>query len=106
MKSYYDFQDGYRYFLNTVKEILDGTERRRRIEIAEFKLGIRNPDSSIADVDMLDNPTYKEWKYYDIVHKSELYRRALIRPGKPNITRVLIEQDIKNTINQISNIKV
>ena len=106
MKSIYDFQDGYQYFFHTVNEILDGTARRRRIEIAEFKLGIHNPDSSIADVDMVDNPTYKEWKRYDIVHKGEIYRRALIRPGKTNITKLLIEQDIKNTINQLSNIKI
>ena len=59
------FQDGYRFFIHTVNEILDGIERRRRIEIAEFKLGIHNPDSSIIDVDMLDNPIYREWKYYD-----------------------------------------
>ena len=105
-KTLENFQDGYRYFLNTVNEILDGTARRRRIEIAEFKLGIHNPDSSIADVDMMDNPTYKEWKYYGIIDKGELYRKALIRPGKTNITKLLIEQDIKNTINQLSNIKV
>ena len=106
MKSYNDFQNGYQYFLHTVNEILDGTARRRCIEITEFKLGIHNPDSSIADVDMADNPTYKEWRYYDIVHKGELYRKALIRPGKTNITKALIEQDIKNTINQFSNINV
>ena len=64
-KTLENFQHSYQYFLHTVNEILDGTERRRRIEIAEFKLGIHNPYSSIIDVDMLDNPTYRECKYYD-----------------------------------------
>lgn len=78
----------------------------RRIEITEFKLGIYNPDNPIADVDMMDNPTYKEWKYYDIIHKGELYRRALIRPGKSIMTRAFIEKDILSEINKLSNIKV
>ena len=74
MKSLCDFQNDYyyQYFIHTVNGILDGTERRRRIEIAEFKLGIHNPDSSIIDVDMLDNPTYKEWKHYDINQLSNI----------------------------------
>ena len=103
MKNLYNFQDDYIFKITGLSDYIS---TQRKIEITEFKLGIHNPYSSIADVDMLDNPTYKEWKYYDIIHKGELYCKALIRPGKTNMTRVLIEQDIKNTINQLSNIKV
>ena len=79
---------------------------QRKIEIAEFKLGIHNPYSEIAYVDLEDNPIYRDWEFYDLIYKGELYRKALIRAGKTNITKALIEQDIKNTINQLSNIKV
>jgi hypothetical protein len=92
MKSLYDFQDDYVFKITGLSDYIS---TQKKIEIAEFKLGIYNPDSSIADVDMLDNPTYKEWKHYDMIYKGQLYRRVLIRPGKTNITRVLIEQDIK-----------
>ena len=94
------------YSFKFFNDTCDYIDNKRRIEITEFKLGIHNPDNPIADVDMLDNPTYKEWRYYDIIDEGELYRRALIRLGKTNITKALIEQDIKNTINQLSNIKI
>ena len=102
MKHLCDFQKDYIFRITGLSDYIS---TQRKIEITEFKLGIHNPDSPIADVDMLDNPTYKDWEFYDLIYKGELYRKALIRPGKTNITKALIEQDIKNTINQLSNIK-
>ena len=102
MKSPCDFQKDYVFRITGPSDYIF---TQRKIEIAEFKLGIHNPDSSIVNVDMLDNPTYIDWEFYDLIYKGEVYK-ALIRIGKTNITRALIEQDIKNTINQLSNIKV
>lgn len=95
-----------KYSFKFFNDTCDYIDTKRKIEITEFKLGIHNPDSSITDVDMMDNPTYRDWGFYNLIYKGELYRKALIRLGKTNITKVLIEQDIKNTINQLSNIKV
>ena len=94
------------YSFKFFNDTCDYIDNRIRIEIAEWKLGIHNPDSLIDYVDFENNPHYKGWSYYDIIYKGELYRKALIRPGKSNITKAFIEQDIKNTINQLSNIKV
>lgn len=100
-KTLENFQGDY---LFRITDLLHYKAVQRKIEITEFKLGIYNPDNPIADVDMLDNPTYKEWKYYDVIHKGELYRRALIRPGKSIMTRAFIEKDILNEIKKLSNI--
>ena len=94
------------YSLKFFNDTCDYVDTKRKIEITEFKLGIYNPNSSIVDIDVVDNPTYRNWEIYDLIYKGELYRKALIRPGKTNITKTFIEQDIKNTINQLSNIKV
>ena len=94
------------YSFKFFNDTYDYIDNKRRIEIIEWKLGIHNPDSDIDYVDFLDNPHYKGWKFYDIVYKGELYRKALIRTGKTNITKAVIERDIKNRINQFSNIKV
>lgn len=101
-KTLEDFQGDYLFALTG---LLHYNAVQRKIEITEVKLGIHNPDSSIADVDMVDNPIYRDWKFYDLIYKGELYRKALVRTGKTNITKALIEQDIKNNINQLSNIK-
>ena len=69
MKNLCDFQDDY---LFKITGLSDYIYTQRKIEIVEFKLGIHNPDSSIADVDMVDNPTYKEWKHYNIRELSNI----------------------------------
>ena len=102
MKNLYNFQDDYIFRITGLSDYIS---TQRKIEIAEYKLGINNPYSEIAYVDLEDNPIYRDWKIRDIIYKGELYRKVLIRPGKTNITKALIEQDIKNTINQLSNIK-
>ena len=38
----------------------------------ELYVYIHNPDSSIEDVDMMDNPTYKEWKFSNIKDIGEI----------------------------------
>lgn len=102
-KTLENFQGDY---LFRITGLLHYEAVQRKIEIAEYKLGINNPYSGIAYVDLEDNPTYRDWKFYDLIYKGELYRKALIRPGKTNITKVLIKQDIKDMINQLSNIKL
>lgn len=87
-----DFQDGYHYFLNAVNEMLDGTETRRRIEIAEWQLGIHNPYSEIAYVDLEGNPVYKEWT---LLNTRRNLQNALLRPGKSNMVAARIEKELK-----------
>lgn len=101
MKSIYDFQNGYQYFLHTVNEILDGTERRRRIEIAEWKLGIYNPYSTIDYVDFEDNPHYVGW-YTELTFFERLYHVPQ-RFGKPTFTAICARQDIRSSYGIKSN---
>ena len=69
----------------------------RRIKIAEFKLGIYDPESNIVDVDFMDNPIYSG--LYDIVHKGELIGHVFRRTGKTNMSKIMLRRAIKQLTN-------
>lgn len=72
---------------------------RRKIEIAEWKLGIYNPYSTIDYVDFEDNPHYVGW-YTELQFQKRLYQ-ALQRFGKPTFTAICAKQDIRRKWNEI-----
>ena len=67
---------------------------QRRIEIAEWKLGIYNPYSTIDYVDFEDNPHYVGW-YTELTFFERLYQ-APQRFGKPTFTAICARQDIRS----------
>lgn len=91
------------YSFKFFNDTCDYIDNKRRIEITEFKLGIHNPYSNIDYVDFEDNPHYKGWKFFDLMYKGELYRKALIRTGKTNITKAAIERELKKRCLGITN---
>jgi len=66
---------------------------RRKIEIAEWKLGIYNPYSTISHVDFEDNPYYFTW-YSNIIDRIRIYQAAQ-RPGKPTFTAICFKHEYK-----------
>jgi hypothetical protein len=66
----------------------------RKIEIAEWKLGIYNPYSTIDYVDFEDNPHYIGW-YTQITDRIRVYNAAR-RLGKPTFSKICFEYDIRN----------
>lgn len=67
---------------------------RRKIEIAEWKLGIYNPYSTISYVDFEDNPYYFTW-YSKIIDRIMAYKAGL-RLGKPTFTAICFKHDFRN----------
>ena len=65
---------------------------QRKIEIAEWKLGIYNPYTTIDYVDFEDNPHYIGW-YNELQFQRRLYQ-ALQRFGKPTFTVICAKHDI------------
>lgn len=87
----------FKFFCDTC----DYLDNKRRIEIAEWKLGIYNPDSQIDYVDFEDNPHYIGW-YDSKQYRKRLYQ-ALCRTGKTNITKAAIERELKKRCLDITN---
>ena len=73
-------------------------ERDRRIKIAEFKLGIHDPESRIIDVDLMGNPYYSGW--YFGIHTGEYLFKAFVRPGKTSLCKMIRERYIRELINK------
>ena len=67
---------------------------QRKIEIAEWKLGIYNPYSTIDYVDFEDNPHYVGW-YTELTFFERLYQ-APQRFDKPTFTAICARQDIRS----------
>lgn len=67
---------------------------RRKIEIAEWKLGIYNPYSTIDYVDFEDNPYYFTW-YSNIIDRIIAYKAGL-RLGKPTFTSISFKHNIRS----------
>lgn len=67
---------------------------QRKIEIAEWKLGIYNPYTTIDYVDFEDNPHYIGW-YTELQFQRRLYQ-ALQRFGKPTFTEICAKHDIRS----------
>lgn len=67
---------------------------QRKIEIAEWKLGIYNPYTTIDYVDFEDNPHYVGW-YTELQFQRRLYQ-ALQRFGKPTFTAICAKHDIRS----------
>ena len=71
---------------------------QRKIEIAEWKLGIYNPYSTIDYVDFEDNPHYVGW-YTELQFQRRLYQ-TLQRFGKTTFAAICYKHDIKNRFNR------
>lgn len=67
---------------------------QRKIEIAEWKLGIYNPYSQIDYVDFEDNPHYFLW-FNQIDKRIKAYNAAR-RLGKPTFSEIYFKQDIRS----------
>ena len=67
---------------------------QRKIEIAEWKLGIYNPYTTIDYVDFEDNPHYVGW-YAELQFQRRLYQ-APQRFGKPTFTAICAKHDINS----------
>ena len=80
------------YLFKFFNDTCDYINNKRRIEIAEWQLGIHNPYSEIAYVDLEGNPVYKEWS---LLNTRRNLQNALLRPGKSNMVAARIEREIK-----------
>ena len=69
---------------------------QRKIEIAEWKLGIYNPYSNIDYVDFEDNPHYIGW-YTELQFQRRLYQ-APQRLSRPTFTAICAKHDIRNRL--------
>ena len=74
---------------------------QRKIEIAEWKLGIYNPYSTIDYVDFEDNPHYFTW-YSQIIDRIRIYQAAQ-RLGKPTFTAICAKHDMRGNYGIKSN---
>lgn len=69
---------------------------QRLIEIAEWKLGIYNPYTTIDYVDFEDNPHYIGW-YSQIIDRIRIYQAAQ-RLGKPTFSAICFKHKYKEEI--------
>ena len=72
---------------------------QRKIEIAEWKLGIYNPYTTIDYVDFEDNPHYFLW-FNQIDDRIRAYNAAQ-RLGKPTFSKICFEYDMRRKQNDV-----